>query len=150
MDSVFRGVLTYLFVFAVFRVAGRRSLIEATPFDLALLLIISEVTQQAMVDDDHSMINGMILIITLVGCDVLLSWARVRFKPLEKVLEEAPLVIVDHGKPVKKVMAHTRVDEADVLQAARETRGLERMEQIKYAVLEPGGGISVIPLDRAS
>ena len=66
----------YLFVLFVFRIANKRTLSEATAFDLVLLLIVSETTQQAMVDDDHSMTNAAILICTLVGADMLLSFAK--------------------------------------------------------------------------
>jgi uncharacterized membrane protein YcaP (DUF421 family) len=66
-------------------------------------------------------------------------------KWFEVASEGAPLVIVDHGKPLKNRMEKSKVDEQDVLEAAREIHGLERMNQIKYAVLERDGKISIIP-----
>lgn len=59
-----------------------------------------------------------------------------------------PLVVVAQGQPLRERMASARVDEYDVLEAARRTRGLERMDQIKFAVLERSGGISIIPFER--
>jgi len=67
----------------------------------------------------------------------------------EKIVEGTPLIIVDHGKPLKDRMTKSNVDEADVMQAARLNLGLEKMEQVKYAVLEKDGKISIIPFEKA-
>ncbi|MEH1834145.1 MAG: YetF domain-containing protein [Nostoc sp.] len=68
-----------------------------------------------------------------------------RSPQVEKFLDGVPLVIVEEGRPLKDRMAKARVDEDDILTAARQLQGLERMDQIKYAVLERSGGISIIP-----
>jgi uncharacterized membrane protein YcaP (DUF421 family) len=145
MESVVRGLITYLFLLVVFRVAGKRTLSETTNFDLVLLLIISETTQQAMVNDDHSMTNGAILILTLVAVDIGLSLLKQSSPAAEKWLDGTPLVIVKDGRPLKDRMDQERVDEEDVLEAAREQEGLESLDQIKFAVLERSGRISVVP-----
>jgi uncharacterized membrane protein YcaP (DUF421 family) len=149
MESVIRGVVVYLFLLLVFRIAGKRTLSETSSFDLVLLLIISETTQEAMVNGDHSMTNGALLILTLVGADVMLSFVKQRLPNAEAWLDGLPLIIVRNGKPLQERMNRERVDEADVLEAARELCGIERLDQIKYAVLERGGNITVIPQDRA-
>lgn len=125
--------------------AGKRTLVEATPFDLVLLLIISEATQEAMIGDDFSLTKAFIVIGTLIGLDILLSWLKQRFAAVERVLDGAPLIIVDAGKPLHERMQKARVDEEDILAAARKSSGLMRMDQIEYAVLERDGGISIIP-----
>ena len=118
---------------------------QMTSFDFVLLLIISEATQNAMIGDDYSLTNGGLVVLTLVGLDVLLSHLK-RWYPLaEKWLDGKPTIIVEHGRPRLDVMKRARVDERDVMMAARETQGLERMDQIKFAVLETSGGISIIP-----
>jgi uncharacterized membrane protein YcaP (DUF421 family) len=143
--SILRGSAVYLFLLLVFRLAGKRSLAQTTSFDLVLLLIISEVTQQAMVQEDKSLANAGVLIVTLVGLDILLSHLKLRSKAFDRVVEDSPLVIVKDGRPLRERMRKERVTEEDVLAAARQTQGLERLEQIKYAVLEVSGEISVIP-----
>ena len=145
MDSVVRGLVVYLFLLLIFRLAGKRTLAQATTFDLALLLIISETTQEAMIDDDHSITNGMLLILTLVGVDIGISLWKQRSKTLEKWVDDVPLILLENGKPIEERMNKSRVDETDILFAARENQGLERLEQIKYAVLERSGGITIIP-----
>ena len=145
MDAIVRGLVVYLFLLILFRVAGRRTLGQMTNFDFVLLLIISEATQNAMIGDDYSVTNGILVILTLVGIDICLSIMKQRFPAMERHLEGLPLVLVDKGRPLKDLMYKARVDEQDILSSAREKHGLERMEQIKYAVLETNGGISIIP-----
>jgi uncharacterized membrane protein YcaP (DUF421 family) len=116
-----------------------------TSFDFVLLLVIGEATQQALLGNDFSLTNSFLVIMTLIGIDVALSLAKQRSARLERMLDGLPMVIVENGQPLRERMAKARVDEHDILAAARERQGLERMEQIKYAVLECSGGISIIP-----
>ena len=148
MESVLRGVLVYAFLLVVFRISGKRTLSQTTTFDLVLLLIISETTQQAMVDNDHSITNGALLIITLVGTSILLAALKQFFPKLDVILEGQPLIVVNKGQLVREVMQKSRVDEEDILSAARMLHGLERLDQIKYAILERDGEISIIPASR--
>jgi uncharacterized membrane protein YcaP (DUF421 family) len=149
MESVLRALFIYFFLLVVFRVAGRRTLAEMTTFDLVLVLIISETTESALVDNDHSMTNSILLILTLVGTNIALSLAKLNFSTLEKWLDGRPFVIVENGQCLKQRMDKARVDVGDVMEAARQMHGLERMDQIKYAVLERGGHISIIPTESA-
>jgi uncharacterized membrane protein YcaP (DUF421 family) len=149
MNPVIRGICVYLFLLLVFRIMGKRSLSETTTFDLLVLLIISEVTQQAMVDTDNSLTAAFILITTLLSMDLLFTLLKQPFRKFEKIVEGTPLIIVDHGIPLKQRMKKSRVDESDVLQAARANLGLEKMEEVKYAVLEKDGSISIIPFDKS-
>jgi uncharacterized membrane protein YcaP (DUF421 family) len=145
MEPLVRVAAMYFFLMVVFRLSGKRTLAETTPFDLLMMLVISETTQQAMVGDDHSMTHAFLLIISFVSIDVGLSLIKQRSKRVARLLEDVPLVIVEQGRFLKDRMDRSRVDEEDVLEAARELRGLERVEQIKYAVLERNGKITIIP-----
>lgn len=147
MESILRAVIVYVFLLIVFRLSGKRTLAEVTTFDLVLLLIISEATQEALIDNDHSMTNSFLIITSLVLLNVVFSEIKQRFKPAEKILDGLPLLIVDHGKPLKERMRKERVDVDDVLDAAREGHGLENLDQIKFAVLERNGKISIIPAE---
>lgn len=145
MDAVYRGAIVYILLLVIFRLAGRRTLAQMTTFDLILLLIISEATQNAMIGDDPSITNAMLVIISLVSLDIVLSLVK-RWSPLaERWLEGKPMIIVEHGRSLTDLMKKARIDEADVMTAARDKHGLERMNQIKYAVLETNGQISIIP-----
>lgn len=145
MDSIFRAAVVYLILLLLFRINGKRTLAQITTFDFILLLIVAEAIQQAMVDTDNSITNAVLVVITLLGIDILLSLLKGRSWLVEKLVDDVPLVIVADGHPLKDRMTKERIDEGDVLIAAREAHGLERMDQIKYAVLERSGGISIIP-----
>jgi uncharacterized membrane protein YcaP (DUF421 family) len=145
MDAIVRGLAVYLFLLILFRIAGRRTLGNITNFDFVLLLIISEATQNAMIGNDYSVTNGFLVILTLVGLDIVFSFMKQRFPAMERYVDGLPLVLVDQGRPLKELMTRARVDEQDILASAREKHGLERMEQIKYAILETNGMISIIP-----
>ncbi|MEW6737113.1 MAG: YetF domain-containing protein [Acidobacteriota bacterium] len=145
MNAVLRVVTIYVFLLIIFRISGKRALGQLTTFDLVLLLIISETTQNALVGTDYSVTNAIILITTFVGIDIGLSLWKHRSPRLEKLLDGVPLIIVENGRLLKERMDKERIDESDILTAARELHGLERLDQIKYAVLERNGDISIIP-----
>lgn len=144
MDAIIRGATIFLFLMLVFRVAGKRTLAQTTNFDFVLLLIISEVTGQAMIGKDNSITNAMILIVTLVGCDMALSLLKRSSKLIERLIDGTPVPIIQNGQKLQECMNKERVDEQDVLAAAR-TNGLERIDQIKLATLETDGEISIVP-----
>jgi uncharacterized membrane protein YcaP (DUF421 family) len=145
MEPILRGAIVYIVLLFVFRISGNRSLAQITAFDFVLLLIISEATQQALLGEDFSITNAILVIITMVMMDIGFSLWKQRSAQVEKVVDGVPIVIVENGKPLKERMDKERVDEEDVMAAARERQGLERIDQIKYAVLERSGGISIIP-----
>jgi uncharacterized membrane protein YcaP (DUF421 family) len=145
MESVVRAVIIYFLLLVVFRVAGKRTLAQMTAFDVVLLLIIGESTQQALLGEDFSLVNCMLVIATFVVLDMLLAQVKQSLPRVERVLDEPPLVVVENGRPLFDRMVKERIDEADILHAARASHGLEHMAQIKYAVLEASGGISIIP-----
>jgi uncharacterized membrane protein YcaP (DUF421 family) len=150
MDILIRGLAVYVFLLVVFRIGGKRSLSQATTFDFVLLLIIAETTQQALVGDDWSITTAFLLIALLVGLDILLSVLKCRYQRVDQLIEGVPMIIVRDGHPLRERMTKERIDEEDILFAARASQGLERMDQIKYAVLERNGRISIIRKAEAS
>jgi uncharacterized membrane protein YcaP (DUF421 family) len=147
MDSVLRGLVIYFFLLLVFRISGRRTLSKATTFDLVLLLIISEVTQEAMVDSDHSITNSALLILTLVMTSLGLSELKQHFPKFKHLLEGRSVMIVRNGKMLRQRMNELRIDEEEILEAARGAQGLESVDQIKYGFVEPNGEITLVPAE---
>ncbi|BBN61593.1 MULTISPECIES: DUF421 domain-containing protein [Pseudomonas] len=145
MDAVLRAAAIYFVLMVLFRVAGRRSLTDLTTFDFVLLLIIGEATQQALLGDDFSVTNAILIISTLIAIDVGFSLAKRRSRRLAKFLDGGPTVIVEDGKPLTKRMREARISESDVMEAARTTQGIVEMKDIRYAIIERNGEISVIP-----
>jgi uncharacterized membrane protein YcaP (DUF421 family) len=145
METVLRGAIVYFVLMVIIRLSGRRTLAQMTPFDLILLLIVSETTQQALVSNDFSITNAVLLMATLFGIDILLSYIKRRWSLLGKVIDGGPTILVSHGEPDLHALRRSRVELNEVLEAARRTQGLEALGQIRYAVLEAGGHISIVP-----
>ena len=148
MTSVFRAAAIYLVLLVVFRLSGRRTVAQMTSFDLILALIVSEGVSQGLTGQDHSVTNALLIATTLIVMDIVLAWLKARFAKVDDWLEGRPLVVVDHGRMLEDRMLKARVAKDDVMAAARERQGIERLDQIKYAVLERSGGISIIPFER--
>ena len=145
MESVLRAAALYAFLLVLFRITGRRALSEITTFDFVLLLVIGEATQQALLGDDFSVINAFVVIATLVLIDILLSLFKERSPRVGRFLDGVPLIVVEYGRPLTERLRKARLTEEDILEAARQSQGLERLEQIRFAVLEKNGQISVRP-----
>ncbi|MEK0361806.1 MULTISPECIES: DUF421 domain-containing protein [unclassified Pseudomonas] len=145
MDSVLRAAAIYLVVLVVFRLAGRRTLSELTTFDFVLLLIIGEATQQALLGDDFSIANATLVIVSLVTFDIALSLLKNKSQWFAKLIDGEPMIIVEYGQLLERRVRKARIDENDILEAARHSQGLERIDQIKFAILEKDGKISIIP-----
>lgn len=145
MDPVFRAIAVYFFLMLVFRILGKRSLSQITSFDFLLLLIVGEATQQALLGDDYSITNAVLVIMVLVGVDYLLAMIKEHSRRIERILEGAPLIVVADGKVLATRIKRAGLDEDDVMKAARLKHGLERIEQIKYAIQERDGKVSIIP-----
>ena len=145
MDSVLRAAFIYFFLLIVFRVAGRRTLSEMTTFDFVLLLIIGEATEPVLLGDDPSVVHAAVVIITLLLLNIAMSLIKERFKFMEKLMDGVPTIIVEHGRLMQERMNTARVSRDDVMEAARRMHGIERLEQIKYAIVEVSGGITIVP-----
>jgi uncharacterized membrane protein YcaP (DUF421 family) len=145
VETVIRAAAVYLVVLMLTRLTGRRSLAQITPFDVVLLLIIAETVQQAMVGDDTSFTNAVVLIVTLCTIDVVLAWAKERFTLVKDVVEGRPTVLMSGGEPDLRTMRRARIGLEEVMQAARQSHGLRRLDEIEAAVLEIDGAISIIP-----
>jgi uncharacterized membrane protein YcaP (DUF421 family) len=145
MDAILRAGAIYLILLALFRICGRRTLAELTSFDFVLLLIIGEATQQALLGEDFSITNAILVVITLLTLDVGMSLWKLRSDFANRLIDGVPTVLVENGRPLTALMNKARVREDEILEAARRLQGLERMDQIKFAVLEVSGGITIIP-----
>lgn len=143
--SVARATIIYLSLLILFRVAGKRTLSDVTTFDFVLLLIISESIQNGLTDPAPALVNSLLLVITLIALNILLSVIKQRWPRVERVAEGLPILIFSRGKPHMDIMSKERVGEEDIMHAARTTHGLKSLEEVEFAILETSGGISVIP-----
>lgn len=144
MDAITRAAAIYLAVWLFFRLSGRRTLAQMTAFDFILLLICGQATQQALLGNDHSITNALIVVLTLISIDGAVTWLQARSRGFASVTQGRPLLVLRNGEPLRRRMARERIAEDDILHEAR-ARGLSRLGQIRHAILEPSGGISIIP-----
>ena len=135
----------YGLVFVLMRASGKRTFGQLTAFDFVLLLILAETTQQALVGNDYSITNAAVVITTLLGIDIAFSLVKQRWPRVGDFLDGTPLLMIHNGEMQRERMKRARVSESDILEAGRKLHGLERMDQIKHAVLEQSGSISIIP-----
>lgn len=146
MDSVLRGAAVYLFLVVVFGVLGRRTLQQTTNFDLLLLIVIGQCTQLALLGDDFSVTNAVILVSTLLAIHLTLASVSSRLPRLGMWIGGgAPLVVVADGELLERRAKRVGVSREDVMQSARKTQGIERLDQIRLAVVERNGDITVVP-----
>jgi len=150
MDTVLRAAAIYAILLIAVRLSGRRTLSELTTFDFILLLVISEAVQQGLVGDNNSVTSAIITVVTLVLINVGFSFVKTRIPWVEKFLEGVPTVLVENGRPLTDRMKKARVSEDDIMVSARELQGLECMDQIKFAILEAGGRITIIPAEKSA
>ncbi len=144
MESVLRPLALYVTLLVMMRLSGKRSLGEVTAFDFVLLLIISEAVSNAIVGPDTSLTGATVAITTLLLVDIGVSMAARRWRTLATLLDEEPVVVAENGRVIEEHIRKERLDEQDIIEAAR-AQGLEGLTDVKQAVLERHGSISVIP-----
>jgi uncharacterized membrane protein YcaP (DUF421 family) len=145
MDSVLRATIVYLALLVLFRIVGKRGLAQMTAFDFVLLLVVGEATQQTLLGEDFSLVNAVTVMATLVGLDRFADYIGYRFPKADRILESVAVLLVDDGRLLEDRLKKAHVDPAEILTSARQAHGLERLDQVKYAVLEKNGGISIVP-----
>jgi len=145
MDTVIRTFVVYFGLWVLIRVSGRRAMGELSAFDFVLFLVIGGATQRALVGQDYSLMTAFIIVSTLILIDVVLSLFKRDSKLVSRVIDGVPMIVVENGRPLTGRLRWARITEEEVLEAARRLHGLERLDQIRFAVLEAGGDISIIP-----
>ena len=135
----------YLLLLLIFRIAGRRTLAETSTFDLVLLLIIGETTQQVMVGDDDTVPGAAIAIVSLVSLDMAIGYLKNTFPAFDRLLEGRPVLLVREGKIQHAAMQAHSLDHEDLMEAARLSHGLVDVGEVRQATLERDGKISIVP-----
>jgi uncharacterized membrane protein YcaP (DUF421 family) len=149
MDSVIKATVVFFVLWAILRVSGRRTLGEMTAFDFILFMIIGGSTQRAITGQDYSLTNALLLVATFVALDVGLSIAELRSPFFRRILNGMPMILVENGYLMAGRVRRARLTEDNILEAARRLHGLERIDQIKFAILEGTGEITIVPAVQA-
>jgi uncharacterized membrane protein YcaP (DUF421 family) len=145
MDSVIKSLLVYLVLWLVIRSSGRRTLGQLTVFDFILFLMVGGLAQRALTAQDYSLTHAFLIIATFVITDIAVSFLERDVPSIAKILKGVPTILVENGHVLSGRLRRARLTEDEILEAARRTHGLERMDEIKFAILEASGHISIIP-----
>jgi uncharacterized membrane protein YcaP (DUF421 family) len=143
-DIVLRTAVVYLFLVVALRISGKREVGQFSIFELVVVLVISNAVQNAMVGENTSLWAGLVAVVTLLGLDIALRTLTRRFRRLRRVLEGEPRLLVRDGQVLPKAMRREGIEEDDLIAAIHRT-GLERIDEVRLAILEVDGSISVIP-----
>lgn len=143
MNTVLHAVAGYFYLILTVRVLSRRPGAQMTPFEFVIIFLIGGVIILATVGDDRSETNSVCAVITIAAMHRLVSWLRTRFPRFGAVVDGTPLVVLKNGRWQTDIMKQMRVNDDDVMAAAR-TKGVKTLDGIKYAVLERNGAISII------
>ncbi|HEY1376416.1 MAG TPA: YetF domain-containing protein [Gemmataceae bacterium] len=139
-----RAVLVYLFLLVLLRLTGKRQVGQLAPFDLVLLLILSNAVQNAMNGGDNSFTAGAVSAFVLVVLNGLVGYATFRSKWLEGLLEGRPKVLIHNGRLYESVLRAQRLTHHELMAALRRG-GCGCVEHVHVAILENNGQISVVP-----
>jgi uncharacterized membrane protein YcaP (DUF421 family) len=141
---VVRGMVIYVFVLVILRLTGKRQVGQLAPFDLVLLLVLSNAVQNSMNGGDNSITGGVISACTLVGINYGVGWLTFKSKFLEGLIEGRPVILVHNGEIRHKAMNSVRMTTHE-LNAALRAAGCTCADEVQIAILENSGNISVIP-----
>lgn len=146
MATILRAAGAYWFLLFIIRIVGRRSAGQLTSFELILIFLCGGMLIQAIVYDDRSLTNAFLAVITVGLMHVLVAWLKQRFPGFGRIADGTPVVLFSNGKWHTHAMKQVRMQPQDVLGAARDS-GLARLDQVRYAILERNGDISIVEED---
>ncbi len=141
LEKVLRAVSVYAFLVVGLRLAGKRELAQLNPFDLVVLLTISNTVQNAIIGDDNSVTGGVIGAATLLLVNYIVVRFLYRHERLEQLIEGSPDTLVKDGKVQHARLKREMITVAELETAARK-QGFGSLQDVERAVLEPGGGIT--------
>jgi uncharacterized membrane protein YcaP (DUF421 family) len=141
-ELIVRALATYAFMIVLLRVAGKRQVGQLAPFDLVLLLILSNAVQNSINGGDNSLVGGFISAISLVAANSTIGYITYRSKRIAGLVEGRPQVLIHNGTLYADVMHKERVTQHE-LDAALRAAGVACIEHVHFAVLENNGQISV-------
>ena len=142
-ELVIRSAIVYAFLLGVIRITGKRQIGQLAPFDLVLLLVLSNAVQNSMNAGDNSLVGGLVAASTLIALNSLVAVATYRSKRLEEFIEGRPQVLIHNGKLYEKALRDARLTHHE-LNAALRRAGCVAVDDVHCAVLENNGSISVV------
>jgi uncharacterized membrane protein YcaP (DUF421 family) len=142
-EFVLRAVIVYGFLLFILRLTGKRQIGQMSPFDLVLLLVLSNAVQNSMNGGDNTVGGGLILATTLIAFNALISFLTARHRSIEKLMVGEPEVLIIDGKVVQKTLDDEAISLSE-LEGAMRAAGCSDFKEVHLATLELNGQISVV------
>ena len=142
-ELILRSAVVYVFLLAILRITGKRQIGQLAPFDLVLLLVLSNAVQNSMNGGDNSLVGGLISAATLITLNFAVGYATFRSKRMEAIIEGRPEVLIHNGRLFQGVMARAKLTQHE-LEAALRLAGCADIGDCHSAILENNGAISVV------
>lgn len=146
-EVVVRTAVVYLFLVAIFRITGKREVGQMSVLELVVVLIISDAVQNSMVGDNSTIWGGLIAVLTLFALDFTLKALTARSRRVRDVVEGEPRLLIRDGVVLRRALREEKVERSE-LEAALREHGVLRPDEVRLAVLETDGTISVVPRSR--
>ena len=143
-ELIARGLFVYFFLILILRSTGKRQIGQMSPFDLVLLMVLSNAVQNSMTGGDNSITSGIILAVTLVLANWTVGKLTSSSKVMEELIEGDPQVLFHNGIVYEKVLKDAQVTRQELIAAVHKA-GYSDLDAIRAAILENDGTISVIP-----
>jgi len=138
IEKMLRPIIVYAFLVAALRVFGKRELAQLNPFDLVVLLLLSNTVQNAIIGDDNSVTGGLTGAFTLLAVNYLVVRFLFRHRRLDQVVEGSPTVLIENGRVNTRALAKELLTESELLTVAHR-QGFKSLGEIDRCVLDPGG-----------
>jgi len=138
LEKILRPIVVYIFLVILLRAFGKRELAQLNPFDLVVLLSLSNTVQNAIIGNDNSLTGGLLGAFTLLGVNYLVVRFLFRHRRLDQLFEGRPSVLVEHGHVVKKALAQELLTRSELMTVLHR-QGFDGLDDVERCVLEPGG-----------
>jgi len=138
IEKMLRPVVVYIFLIIVLRIFGKRELAQLNPFDLVVLLSLSNTVQNAIIGEDNSVTGGLLGAFTLLAVNYFVVRYFFKHRRLDQIFEGTPTVLIENGRLRKKELAKELLTESELLTVAHR-QGFGRLDEVESGVLEPGG-----------
>jgi uncharacterized membrane protein YcaP (DUF421 family) len=143
VEKMLRPIAVYIFLVGVLRVFGKRELAQLNPFDLVVLLSLSNTVQNAIIGNDNSLTGGLVGAFTLLSLNYLVVRFLFRHRRLDQFFEGKPVVLIDDGKVVKKALSKELLTRAELMTVLHR-QGFASLHDVERCILEPGGTFFVV------
>src|SRR6266566_3831431 len=143
LEKILRPILVYAFLVVSLRLSGKRELVQLNPFDLVVLLTLSNTVQNAIIGDDNSVLGGIISATSLLATNFLVVRFLYRHRKLDQLVEGRADVLIEDGK-VRTQHLKTELITMAQLEAAARKQGFSSLSEVSQCVLEPGGTLTFV------